>query len=142
VSPRARAATLSIIPTKTGAVKACAKIFPQLKGKIDGMAFRVPVPTVSCAYMAFTLKQETDVDSVLSALKKAAASPRMKEVLAVSEDQCVSIDFQTDPHSSIVDAPSTKVVDGKAVQLLSWYDNEWGYAMRVTEMTLLLGKNL
>ncbi len=139
---RSRAATLSIIPTKTGAVKSCAKIFPHLKGKIDGMAFRVPVPTVSCAYMAFTLKNETSEKEVLDKLEEAAGHPSMKGVLSVSHDQCVSIDFQTDPHSSIVDAPSTKVVDGKAVQLLSWYDNEWGYAMRVTEMTVKLGEFL
>lgn len=136
---RARAATLSIIPTKTGAVKACADIFPHLKGKIDGMAFRIPVPTVSCAYMAADLKNAATVESIHQALEKAAATDRMKGVLAVSHDQCVSIDFQTDPHSSIVDAPSTKVVDGTMAQVLSWYDNEWGYAMRVTEMALRLG---
>jgi glyceraldehyde 3-phosphate dehydrogenase len=139
---RARAATLSVIPTKTGAVKACAKIFPHLKGKIDGMAFRVPVPTVSCAYMAFSLAKEATVEEIHAQLEKAAASGPMKGILAVSHEQCVSIDFQTDPHSSIVDAPSTKVVDGKTVQLLSWYDNEWGYAMRVTDMTLALGSLL
>ena len=139
---RSRAATLSVIPTKTGAVKACAKIFPHLKGKIDGMAFRVPVPTVSCAYMAFTLKKDTTEKDVLQVLEDAASSPSMRGVLSISHEQCVSIDFQTDPHSSIVDAPSTKVVDGKAVQLLSWYDNEWGYAMRVTEMTVKLGEFL
>ena len=136
---RSRAATLSVIPTKTGAVKACAKIFPHLKGKIDGMAFRVPVPTVSCAYMAFTLKKETDEKKITAVLEKAASGAPMKGVLSVSHDQCVSIDFQTDPHSSIIDGPSTKVVDGHAAQILSWYDNEWGYAMRVTEMTLKLG---
>ncbi len=140
---RARAATLSVIPTKTGAVKACAKIFPSLKGKIDGMAFRVPVPTVSCAYMAFTLKKAAGSEKeVIEKLEAAAKAPAMQGVLAVSHEQCVSIDFQTDPHSSIVDAPSTKVVDGKAVQLLSWYDNEWGYAMRVTEMALKVGSLL
>lgn len=139
---RARAATLSIIPTKTGAVKACATIFPHLNGKIDGMAFRVPVPTVSCAYMAFTLGKDVTVEDVHTQLEQAAASAHMKDVLQVSHDQCVSIDFQTDPHSSIVDAPSTKVVDKRAVQLLSWYDNEWGYAMRVSEMTLLLASHL
>jgi len=136
---KARAATLSMIPTKTGAVKACAKIFPHLKGKMDGMAFRVPVPTVSCAYMAFFLKKETTKEEINEILKKAAQTPRLKEILDVSEDQCVSIDFQTDPHSSIVDGPSTKVVDGRAAQVLSWYDNEWGYAMRVTEMVLQVG---
>ncbi|UPA22057.1 type I glyceraldehyde-3-phosphate dehydrogenase [Candidatus Peribacteria bacterium] len=139
---RARAATLSMIPTKTGAVKACASIFPHLKGKIDGMAFRVPVPTVSCAYMAFTLKKDATVEDIHAHFKQAAASPQLKDVLEVSEDQCVSIDFQTDPHSSIIDAPSTKVIGGRAAQILSWYDNEWGYAMRVTEMTVRLGELL
>lgn len=139
---RARAATLSVIPTKTGAVKACASIFPHLKGKIDGMAFRVPVPTVSCAYMAFVLEKATNEKDVLAKLKEASKTPRLDGILSVSEEQCVSIDFQTDPHSSIVDAPSTKVVDGTALQLLSWYDNEWGYAMRVTEMTLQLASFL
>jgi glyceraldehyde 3-phosphate dehydrogenase len=136
---RARAATLSMIPTKTGAVKACADIFPHLKGKIDGMAFRVPVPTVSCAYMAFFLKKDADVEGIHKALTTAAKTKSLQGILDVSTDQCVSIDFQTDPHSSIVDAPSTKVVDKRAVQLLSWYDNEWGYAMRVTEMTVDFG---
>lgn len=139
---RSRAATLSIIPTKTGAVKACASIFPHLKGKLDGMAFRVPVPTVSCAYMAFTVKAATDADAVNDMLKKAAADASMKGVLAISEKELVSIDFQTDPHSSIVDAAFTKVVDGKALQILSWYDNEWGYAMRVTEMAVMVGSFL
>ncbi|MDA1292242.1 MAG: type I glyceraldehyde-3-phosphate dehydrogenase [bacterium] len=130
---RARAATMSIIPTNTGAVTACAKIFPELEGKIDGMAFRVPVPTVSCSYMAFVLEKDVTVEEINAALKKEADG-KLKNVLAVSEEQCVSIDFQTDPHSSIVDATFTKVVDGKTVQILSWYDNEWGYAMRVTEL--------
>src|SRR3989344_99345 len=131
---RARSATMSIIPTKTGAVKSCAKIFPELKGKIDGMAFRVPVPTVSCAYMAFFLKKDVTAEEINAKLKAAAASKEMKGILSVSDEQLVSIDFQTDPHSSIVDANFTKVVDGKAVQILGWYDNEWGYAMRVTEL--------
>ncbi len=132
---KARAATLSMIPTKTGAVKACASIFPHLKGKMDGMAFRVPVPTVSCAYMAFTLAKETTADEINRVLSEAAHSSGLRDILEVSTEQCVSIDFQTDPHSSIVDAPSTKVVDGRAAQVLSWYDNEWGYAMRVIELT-------
>jgi glyceraldehyde 3-phosphate dehydrogenase len=130
---KARAATLSIIPTSTGAVKACAKIFPELEGKIDGMAFRVPVPTVSCAYMAFTLKKDVTAEQINEALEHAAANG-MKNALSVCHDQCVSIDFQTDPHSSIVDEGFTKVIDGNMVQMLSWYDNEWGYAMRVTEL--------
>lgn len=130
---RARAATMSIIPTKTGAVKAVAKIFPELEGKIDGMAFRVPVPTVSCSYMAFVLQKPVDADAINAALKQASSNG-LGDALAVCDEQCVSIDFQTDPHSSIVDATFTKVVDGNTVQILSWYDNEWGYAMRVTEL--------
>ena len=136
---RARAATLSIIPTKTGAVKACADIFPHLKGKMDGMAFRVPIPTVSCAYMAFTVREETDADAVNASLRAAAGDASLKGVLAVCDEPLVSMDFMTDPHSSIVDALSTKVVDGRGVQVLSWYDNEWGYAMRVTEMAVKIG---
>lgn len=136
---RARAATLSVIPTKTGAMKACVSIFPHLKGKIGGMAFRVPVPTVSCAYMAFTLTKETTQEEVLTVLQSAAASEELRDILSVSLDPCVSIDFQTDPHSSIVDGPFIKVLEGNVVQILAWYDNEWGYAMRVTEMTLNVG---
>lgn len=139
---RARSATLSMIPTKTGAVKACASIFPHLKGKMDGMAFRVPVPTVSCAYMAFYLKKDATVDDIHAKLDAASKSPSMQGVLGMSYDQCVSIDFQTDPRSSIVDVPSTKVVNGKSAQILSWYDNEWGYAMRVSEMTLQMASFL
>ena len=139
---RARSATLSMIPTKTGAVKACASIFPHLKGKMDGMAFRVPVPTVSCAYMAFYLKKDTSVEDIHAKLDSASKSPSMQGVLGMSYDQCVSIDFQTDPRSSIVDVPSTKVVHGKSAQILSWYDNEWGYAMRVSEMTLQMASFL
>ncbi len=136
---KARAATLSMIPTKTGAVRACAVIFPHLKGKMDGMAFRVPVPTVSCAYMAFQFKKEATVEGIHAAIEAAAKTKAMSGILSISHEQCVSIDFQTDPHSSIVDAPSTKVVDHRSAQILSWYDNEWGYAMRVTEMTMKLG---
>ncbi len=139
---RARAATLSMIPSKTGAVKACAVIFPHLKGKLDGMAFRVPVPTVSCAYMAFSIQKDTSKEEVNAVLKEATKDPAMQGVLGVSEEDLVSIDFMTDSRSSIVDAPYTKVVDGKGVQILSWYDNEWGYAMRVTEMVQKVGSLL
>ena len=133
---RSRAATLSSIPTSTGAVKAWGVIFPHLQGKMDGMACREPVPTVSCASMAFSIAKDATAEEVNQALKDASNDPTLQGVLDVSDEHLVSIDYQTDPHSSIVDAISTKVVDGKGVQLLSWYDNEWGYAMRVTEMTL------
>ena len=131
---KARAATLSMIPTKTGAVTAIGKIFPELDGKIDGMAFRVPVPTVSCAYMAFVLQKEANAEEINASLKEAAKHGSMQTALSVCDMQCVSIDFQTDPHSSIVDSTFTKVIDGNTAQLISWYDNEWGYAMRVTEL--------
>ena len=137
---RARSATMNVIPTKTGAVKACAKIFPNLKGKIDGMAFRVPVPTVSCAYMAFTLTKDVTAEEVIAKLTAAANTPTLKEILSIEHQELVSIDFQTDPHSSIVDASFTKVIDGNALQLLAWYDNEWGYAMRVTELAMKMTK--
>jgi glyceraldehyde 3-phosphate dehydrogenase len=89
--------------------------------------------------MAFTVNKAATKEGVLEVLERAASSKRLQGILTVSQDPCVSIDFQTDPHSSIIDAPSTKVVGEHAIQLLSWYDNEWGYAMRVTEMTLALG---
>ncbi len=135
----ARAAALSIIPSTTGAVKACAKIFPHLKGKIDGMALRVPVPDVSAAYLALQVKKKTTVEQVHAALAKAAQGS-LKGILAVEKNLLVSADYLTDAHSSTIDMDSTAVIDDTLVQLLSWYDNEWGYAMRVTELTLRLGQ--
>lgn len=137
----ARAAALSIIPSTTGAVKACAKIFPHLKGKVDGMALRVPVPNVSAAYLALTLKRATSVEEIHAALTKASQGS-LKGILAVEAEQLVSADFISDSHSSIVDMDSTSVTDGTLVQILSWYDNEWGYGTRVTEMAMMMGKML
>jgi glyceraldehyde 3-phosphate dehydrogenase len=134
----ARAAALSIIPSTTGAVKACAKIFPHLHGKIDGMALRVPVPNVSAAYLAMEVKRKTTTEEVHAALQKAATGS-LKGILAMESDQLVSADFVSDAHSSTVDVDSTAVIDGTLVQLLSWYDNEWGYATRVTELTVRMG---
>lgn len=134
----ARAAALSIIPSTTGAVKACAKIFPHLHGKIDGMALRVPVPNVSAAYLAMEVKRKTTTEEVHAALQKAATGS-LKGILAMESDQLVSADFVSDAHSSTVDMDSTAVIDGTLVQLLSWYDNEWGYATRVTELTVRMG---
>ncbi len=134
----ARAAALSIIPSTTGAVKACTKIFPHLLGKIDGMALRVPVPNVSAAYLAISVKKKTSVAEIHAALTEAANGP-LKGILGMEKEQLVSADFVSDPHSSTVDMDSTAVIDDTLVQLLSWYDNEWGYAMRVTEITLKLG---
>ena len=134
----ARAAALSIIPSTTGAVKACAKIFPHLLGKIDGMALRVPVPSVSAAYLAMEVKRETSVEEIHEALT-TAANGSLKGILSVEREQLVSADFISNAHSSTIDMDSSSVIDGTLVQLLSWYDNEWGYSMRVTEMTLRIG---
>ncbi len=134
----ARAAAMSIIPSTTGAVKACAKIFPHLKGKMDGMALRIPVPDVSAAYLALQMKKKTSVDEVHGALSAAAKGP-LKGILAIEQDLLVSSDFLNDAHSSTVDMDSTAVIDGTMVQILSWYDNEWGYAMRVTELVVQSG---
>ncbi len=137
----ARAAAMSIIPSTTGAIKACTKLFPHLKGKVDGMALRVPVPDVSAAYLALQMKKKTSIEEVHDALAKAAKGP-LKGILAIEKDLLVSADYLTDAHSSTIDMDSTAVIDGTMVQLLSWYDNEWGYGMRVTEMTLKLGEFL
>lgn len=134
----ARAAALSIIPSTTGAVKACAKIFPHLQGKIDGMALRVPVPNVSATYLAMEVKRKTTTEEVHSVLQKAAQG-ELQGILAMESDQLVSADFVSDAHSSTVDMDSTAVIDGTLVQLLSWYDNEWGYATRATELAVRMG---
>lgn len=137
----ARAANLNIIPSTTGAVKSCAKIFPHLKGKMDGMALRIPVPDVSAAYLAMNLKGKTTAEEVNAAMTKAANGP-LKGIMGVEEGLLVSSDYISDPHSSTVDLESTVVIDGTLVQILSWYDNEWGYGMRVTEMTVKMGEFL
>jgi glyceraldehyde 3-phosphate dehydrogenase len=136
-----RAACLSIIPSTTGAVKSCGKIFPHLKGKMDGMALRIPVPDVSAAYLAIKVKDQTTVDEVHAALQEAAGGS-MKDILALEEGLLVSADYITDPHSSTVDMDSTAVMEGNLVQILAWYDNEWGYGTRVTELVGMMGKLL
>lgn len=137
----ARAAALSIIPSTTGAVKAYANLFPHLKGKLDGMALRVPVPDVSAAYLALTMKKKTSAEEV-NALLRNAANGTLKGILATEEELLVSSDYISDPHSSTIDLDSTAVVDGVLVQVLVWYDNEWGYGMRVTELVSMIAKLL
>ncbi|MDD4287215.1 MAG: type I glyceraldehyde-3-phosphate dehydrogenase [Candidatus Peribacteraceae bacterium] len=137
----ARAAALNIIPSTTGAAKAAGKIFPHLKGKLDGMALRIPVPDVSAAYLVLELNAPATVEEINGKLREASEGD-LKGILAVEEGLLVSSDYLSDPHSSTVDLDSTNVIDGNLVQILAWYDNEWGYAMRVTEMTLLVGKLL
>jgi len=132
---RARAGALSMIPTSTGAARAIGLVLPHLKGKLDGYAMRVPTADVSIVDLAVELGSATDAGAVNEALRKAARGP-MEGILDVCDDPCVSIDFRGNPHSSIVDAENTKVMDGNFAKVLSWYDNEWGYASRVVDLAL------
>lgn len=132
---RARAAALSMIPTKTGAAAAVSLVIPELKGKFDGLAVRVPTPTVSLVDAVMEVEKETSVDEVNQALKNAA-----NRYLGYTELPLVSIDFQGDSHSSIVDAQSTKVI-GSTVKVMSWYDNEWGYSNRMLDLILHMEAN-
>jgi glyceraldehyde 3-phosphate dehydrogenase len=137
---RARAAAMSMIPTTTGAATALSLVIPALKGKMDGMAIRVPTPNVSVLDLVAELKKETTVEEVNRVLKSYAEG-KLKGILRFCEEPLVSIDFNGDPHSSIVDATSTKVIGGKMVKILSWYDNEWGFSNRMCELFLhLFGK--
>jgi len=130
---RARAAALSIIPTTTGAAKAVALVLPQLKGKLNGMAMRVPTPAVSVVDIVFELKKNVTKDEVNAALKRASEGP-LKGILGYTEEPLVSIDFKGDNRSSIIDALSTMVMEDNMVKVVSWYDNEWGYSNRVVDL--------
>ena len=134
---RARAAALSMIPTSTGAASAVGEVLPQLKGKLDGFAMRVPTPNVSVVDLAAILDRNTTAEDVNAALK-ASADGAMKGIMQYSTAQLVSIDFKGNPHSSIIDAEYTKVMDGNFVKVLSWYDNEWGYSNRCVDLLRLL----
>ncbi len=136
---RARAAALSMIPTSTGAAKAIGLVMPELKGKLDGYAMRVPTADVSIVDLSAKLKTSTSVEGINAAMKAAADGP-LKGILQYTEEPLVSIDFLGNPHSSILDAPSTKVMDGNFAKVLSWYDNEWGYSSRVVDLALLMGR--
>ncbi|MDO4260075.1 MAG: type I glyceraldehyde-3-phosphate dehydrogenase [Actinomycetaceae bacterium] len=137
---RARAAALNIVPTKTGAAQAVALVLPELKGKFDGYALRVPTPTGSVTDLTFEAEKEVSVESVNAAVK-AAAEGALKGILAYTEDPIVSKDIETDPHSSVFDAGCTKVI-GQLVKVVSWYDNEWGYSNRLVELTSYVGERL
>src|SRR5215203_3165905 len=130
---RARAAALSMIPTTTGAAGAVGQVLPELKGKLDGISMRVPTPNVSVVDLAAVVEKPTSAEAINAAFKAAAAGP-LKGILAVSEEPLVSIDFRGNPHSSIVDAAYTAVMNGTFVKVLSWYDNEWGYSMRCVDL--------
>ena len=136
---RARAAALSMIPTSTGAAKAIYLAIPELKGKLDGVAIRVPTPNVSLVDLTAELGRNATAAEINGALEEAARG-KMKGILEVTHEELVSIDFRGNPHSSIVDAPMTKVVDGNLAKVFSWYDNEWGFSNRVKDLILYMAK--
>ncbi len=136
---RARAAALSMIPTTTGAASALGEVVPALKGKLDGFAIRVPTPNVSVVDLAVIVSKKTSAEEVNAAFKAAADGP-LKGVLEYVTEPLVSIDFRGNPHSSMLDAAYTKVLDGDFVKLLSWYDNEWGYSSRCVDLLDLIAK--
>jgi len=136
---RARAAALSMIPTSTGAAKAVGLVLPELKGKLDGFAIRVPTPNVSVVDLKFQAKRKTSVDEINSAIKRAAEQ-QLKGILGFTDRPNVSIDFNHDPRSSIFHTDQTKVMDGSFVAVLSWYDNEWGFSNRMIDTAVAMGK--
>ena len=136
---RARAAALSMIPTSTGAAKALQLVIPELKGKLDGYAMRVPTPNVSVVDLTVFTEKPATVQTVNAALKAAAEGP-MKGILQFSDEELVSVDFRGNPHSSILDAGYTRVVGNNCVQILAWYDNEWGYSSRCRDLIKFLAK--
>jgi glyceraldehyde 3-phosphate dehydrogenase len=137
---RARSATMSMIPTKTGAAAAVGLVLPELKGKLDGFAVRVPTINVSLVDLVFTAKRATSVEEVNKILKEAAATAGWKGVLAYNDGPLVSVDFNHDSHSSVFDATLTKVTDGTLVKVCSWYDNEWGFSNRMIDTTVAWSK--
>jgi glyceraldehyde 3-phosphate dehydrogenase len=136
---RARAAGLSMIPTSTGAAKAIGLVLPELKGKLDGFAMRVPTPNVSVVDLKIVAKKATTVDEINGAVKRAAEQ-QLKGILSYTNDKNVSIDFNHDPHSSTFHMDQTKVIDGTLVSVLSWYDNEWGFSNRMADTAVAMGK--
>lgn len=138
---RARAAALSMVPTTTGAATAVAEVIPELKGKLDGMAIRVPTPNVSIVDLVCRVETEATVETVNRALKEAAEG-HMKGILRYVDEELVSVDFNHTSYSSCVDAPLTKVIEGRMVKVLSWYDNEYGYSNRLVDLALHMGRQL
>lgn len=136
---RARAAALSMIPTSTGAAKAVGLVLPELKGKLDGVAIRVPTPNVSVVDLVFEAKRATSVEEVNAAIR-AAADGRLKGILGYTDEPLVSIDLNHNPHSSVFHMDQTKVMDGNMVRILTWYDNEWGFSNRMSDTAVAMGK--
>jgi glyceraldehyde 3-phosphate dehydrogenase len=137
---RARAAAMSIIPTTTGAARAVGEVLPELKGKLDGSAIRVPVPDGSLIDLTFTPKRETSRDEVNQILKAASESARLKGVLVYSDEPLVSVDIVHTPQSSTIDSLETAVLEGKLVRVVSWYDNEWGFSNRMVDTAAVMGR--
>ncbi|MEL6689085.1 MAG: type I glyceraldehyde-3-phosphate dehydrogenase [Pseudomonadota bacterium] len=137
---RARAAAMSMIPTSTGAAKAVGLVMPELQGKLDGVAIRVPTPNVSVVDLTFEAARETSVEEINAAMAKAAAEGPLKGILAVTDDKLVSMDFNHDPHSSIFATDQTKVMEGTMCRILTWYDNEWGFSNRMGDTAVAMGK--
>lgn len=138
---RARSCAQSIIPTTTGAAKALGLVLPHLKGKLHGMALRVPTPNVSLVDLVVDVKRDVTIDEVNEALLRAANGP-LKGILDFTMEPLVSIDFNTNPHSAIIDGLSTMVIDGRKVKVLAWYDNEWGYSCRVVDLARLVAAKM
>ncbi|MDP2156231.1 MAG: type I glyceraldehyde-3-phosphate dehydrogenase [Nitrospirota bacterium] len=136
---RARAAAISMIPSTTGAAKAIGLVLPELKGKLDGFAIRVTTPNVSVVDLVAEIQKDATVEDINAAMKKWADGP-MKGILQYCDEQLVSVDFNGNPHSSIFDATLTKVMDGKMVKVISWYDNEWGYSSRLRDLIIQINK--
>lgn len=136
---RARASAMSMIPTSTGAAASLAKIFPELKGKIDGTSIRVPTPNVSMVDFTFIASKPATKDGINSVMHKAACGP-MKKILQINEKPLVSVDFVHNPHSSIFDATQTNVIGGNLCRIASWYDNEWGFSVRMIDVAVLAGR--
>ena len=139
---RARAASVSMIPTSTGAARAVGLVLPKLKGKLDGTAIRVPTPNVSLIDLTIEARKKTTVEAVNAAMVRAAQSNRLKGILTVNDEPLVSTDFNHNPASSIFDLSETQVLDGTFVRILSWYDNEWGFSNRMSDVAVALGKLL
>ncbi len=135
---RARAAAMSMIPTSTGAAKAVGLVLPALKGKLDGSAVRVPTPNVSVVDLKFVAERDTSVEEINAAIAKAAAKKPLKNILGYVTEPLVSIDFNHDPHSSSFDASQTQVIDKRLVRVMSWYDNEWGFSNRMSDVAVLM----
>ena len=135
---RSRAAAMSMIPTSTGAAKAVGLVLPELNGKLDGVAIRVPTPNVSVVDLVFEASRETSVEEVNAAIRAAADGP-LKGILGYTDEKLVSQDFNHDPHSSIFHTDQTKVMDGNMVRILSWYDNEWGFSNRMADTAVAMG---